>query len=557
MDRINIFDATLYGGGQAPGIGLTIDERSEIARLLDQMGVDVIQAGFPIASPRDYQTVSRLAGEIKESVICALARAREEDIDVAVAVLKGAARPRLQIGLGVSDSYITRKLKTTRDEALEMAVNAVQYAHRYIGDVQYYAGDACRADLTYLYCVLEAVIEAGAVTVNIPDAIGFMVPSEWGALIRGIRENVPNIDKAVISVHCHNDLGMATANTLEALLNGARQAECAVNGIGERTGNARLEEIVMTIRSRQDVLKLSTGINTRLIHRTSQLVSYLTGLPIQPNKAIVGEKAFSYTSGMYENGVLRGRTDSEILDPKDIGILEARDHVTLLTGREGLRRRLKELDFNLTDTEFERVYKRFRDVAKKKPDLEIRDLEAIVTSETHIFMKETFELENVQVMCGNNVLPVAAVRLNGPSGETHWASSSGNGPIDAVYKAIDTIVDVPNRVLEYSLEAMTEGVDAVAKVSVRIEGNVPVGSEGDTEKRVFLGRGADTDSVIAGAKAYLFAINRLLAAQQASRRRQAITGEVQRALREVRAQSGASPAGDFMGWSLLRGEDLI
>lgn len=557
MDQVKIYDATLYGGGQSPGTGLNIEERLEIARLLDQMGVDVIQAGFPISSPRDYRAVRRLAAEIRNSAVCALARAREEDIDVAVSVLRGAVRPRIQVGLGVSDSYVVGKLKTTREAVLEMAIQAVEYARRFVDDVQYYAADACRADLPYLYQVLEAVIDAGATTVNIPDAVGFFTPSEWGALIRGIRENVPNIDQAVISVHCHNDLGMATANTVEALLNGARQAECAVNGVGERTGNARLEEIVMTLHARGEVMGLSTRVNTRLIHPVSRLVSHLTGVAIQANKAIVGDKAFAYTSGMYQDGALRGQTESEVLDPTEIGFLQADERTPLLTGREGLRRRLGELGFVLDDAEFERVYRRFRDVAKKKPDLGIRDLEGIVSGETTVFMREIYELEEVQITCGTNTLPVAAVCMHGPEEEAIWATSYGNGPIDATFKAIDSIVDMPNDLLEYSVEALTGGVDALAKVTVRIEGEIPLGDTGEVEKRAFLGRGADTDTMVASAKAYVFALNRLLDAQRASQRREAITEEVRREVDEMRARYGMAPASDVMGWSILRDEGLI
>ncbi len=557
MEQVKIFDATLYGGGQSPGVSLNLEEKLEIARLLEQMGVDVIQAGFPISSPRDFEVVQRLAGGISESVICALARAREQDIDVALAALRGAARPRIQIGLGVSDSYVVGKLKTTPEAALEMGVAAVRYARRYVDDVQYYAGDACRADVDYLYRVLESVIEAGAATINVADAIGFYVPSEWGALIRGIRENVPNIDKAVLSVHCHNDLGMATASTLEALVNGARQAECAINGIGERTGNACLEEVVMALHARREVLGLDTGLNTRLIYPASQLVSHLTGLSIQSNKAIVGDKAFTYTSGIYQNGVLRGRTDAEIIDPADVGILQTKRQVPLLPGRKGLRRQLQEMGYSLDDAEFDRVYGQFRSVAKKKPDLELRDLEAIVSGETAVFMEETYELVEAQVTCGTNALPIAAVCLQGPEGDTEWATSHGNGPVDAAFKAIDNIVNVPNELLEFSVQAMTEGVDALGKVAVRIQGEVQSGITGEVQQRVFLGRGADTDIIVASTKAYLFALNRLLAAQRASQRRQAITEEVQRMLEEMHARYGTAHTGDFMGWSAMRDEDLV
>jgi 2-isopropylmalate synthase len=557
MERVKIFDATLYGGGQSPGVGLSLEERLEIARLLEQMGVDAIQAGFPISSPREFEVVQTLAEEIRDCTLCALARAREEDVDVAAAALRGAAQPSIQVGLGVSDSYVVGKLRTTREAALEMGARAVRHARRYVDRVQYYAADACRADMNYLYRVLEAVIEAGATTVNVADAIGFYAPTEWRELILGIRENVRNIDKAVISVHCHNDLGMATANALEALIHGARQVECSVNGIGERTGVARLEEIAVTLRARRDALGLDTGLNTRLIYPVSQLVSHMTGLSIQPTKAIVGDKAFAYTSGMYQDGVLRGRTEDEVIDPAEIGIVQTKDAIPLLTGREGLRRRLTELGYSLDQEEFARVYSRFREVAKKKPDLETRDLEAIASGETGVFVEETYRLEEVQVTCGTNALPIAAVRLQGPEEESVWATSHGNGPVDATFKAIDNLVQVPNELLEFSVQAMTEGVDAVGRVAVRIQGEVPLGDTGQVESRVFLGRGADTDVLVASAKAYLFALNRLLAAQRASRRRQAITEEVRKALEDMHARYGTAHVGDFMGWSAMRDEDLI
>ena len=557
MEQVKIFDATLYGGGQSPSAGLNVAEKLEIARVLERMGVDVLQAGFPISSPRDFEAVRQLGREIKGCVVCALARAREKDIDVAVAALRDAARPRIQIGLGVSDSYVVGKLNTTHGAALEMGVQAVRYARRYVDDVQYYAADACRADVEYLYRVLQAVIEAGATTVNIPDAIGFFTPSEWGALIRGIREHVPNIEQAVISVHCHNDLGMATANSIEALVNGARQVECAVNGIGERTGNARLEEVVMTLHARQAALGLTHSINTRLIYPASQLVSHLTGLAINPNKPIVGAKAFAYTSGMYQDGVLRGSTDAEVLDPADIGFLGAENAIPLLTGREGLRRRLTELGFSLNDAEFERVYERFRSIASKKSNLEISDLEAIVSGQTTVFMPETYQLEDAQVTCGLNAVPVAVVRLQGPEAEAAWGTSRGNGPVDAIYKAIDSIVGVPNTLLEYAVQAMTEGVDALGKVTVRIQGEVPLGDTGQVEQRTFLGRGADTDILVASAKAYVFALNRLLAAQRASKRRAGVSEEARREQEEMHARYGTAHVGDPEGWSAMRDEDLF
>jgi 2-isopropylmalate synthase len=344
---------------------------------------------------------------------------------------------------------------------------------------------------------------------------------------------------------------------MEALLHGARQVECAVNGIGERTGTARLEAIAMGLRTRRETLGLDTGLDTRLIYPLGQLVSHLTGLPIPPNKAIIGDKAFAYTSGIYQDGVLRGRTDAETIDPADIGILETRDTVPLLTGREGLRRRLGQLGFSLTEGEFERIYSRFRQVAEKKPDLDMRDLEAIVSGETGVFLEETYELVEVQVTCGSNALPVAAVCLSRPEGEKVWATGHGNGPVDAVFQAVDSIVGMPSELLEFTVQAMTGGVDAVGKVSVRVQGEVPLGDTDQVEKREFLGRGADTDIIVASAKAYLFALNRLLAARRASKRRLAMAEEVRKALEEMRARYGTAHTGDFMGWSALRDEDLI
>jgi 2-isopropylmalate synthase len=340
-------------------------------------------------------------------------------------------------------------------------------------------------------------------------------------------------------------------------MNGARQVECAINGIGERTGNARLEEVVMALHARSRALGLDTGLDSRLIFPASQLVSHLTGLSTQPNKAIVGDKAFAYTSGMYQNGVLRGQTDAEVIDPADVGILETKRSIPLLTGRQGLRRQLSELGFSLDDIEFEHVYNQFRSVAKKKPDLGLRDLEAIVSGETTVFMEETYELVDAQVTCGTNALPIAAVCLQGPEGDAVWATSHGNGPVDAAFKAVDSILNLPNELLEFSVQAMTEGVDALGKVAVRIQGQVPLGDSGKVEMRAFLGRGADTDIIVASTRAYLFALNRLLAAQRASRRRQSMAEEVQRALEEMHARYGTAHTGDFMGWSALRDEDLV
>jgi 2-isopropylmalate synthase len=554
MELVKIFDATLYSGGQSPGAALNAEERLEVARMLEQMGVDVIQAGFPIASPLEFTAVQRVAEVVRGGGVCALARAIAEDIEVAAAALKRAAAPNIQIGLGVSDSYIRGKLKASRDTALEMAVAAVKQARQRVGDVHYYAADASRPDREYLYRVLEAVIDAGATVVNIADAVGFNVPSEWGQLIRGILESVPNIDKAIVSVHCHNDLGMATANTVEAIVNGARQAECSVNGIGERSGNACLEEVVMTLHARREELKLTTNINSRLIYPTSRLVSDLTGMVVQPNKALVGDNAFAYTSGVYERGVLKGRGEYEVIDPAEIGILESEVAISARLGSDDLRRRLSEMGYQLGGEELARVYARFKETTKKKSAIDMRDLEAIVTGETAIFMQETYELEDVQVTCGTGSIPMAAVRLRGLDGESVLATAYGNGPVDAAYKAVDSIVKVPNELVEFTIQAMTEGLDAVGKVTVRIQVEVPVGDSGKTVAQVFIGRGADTDIIVASVKAYLFALNRLLTTQRIASR-PPVNAEVQASMEKMQAMYGAV-YGDFMGVSTMRDELL-
>ncbi len=556
MDKVLIFDATLYGGGQSPGAYLNIEEKLEIAWELQKLDVDVLQAGFPIASPSDFKAVQRIAEEVSDCTVCALARAREEDIDVAAAALKKAAHPRIQVGLGVSDSYVNGKLKITHDEALNIGVNAVKYAKRYVEDVQYYAADACRADRAYLYRVLEAVIDAGVTVVNIPDAIGFYTPNEWGELVRDIRENVPNIDKVIVSVHCHNDLGMATANTLEAIANGARQAECAINGIGERTGNAPLEEVVMALYARRETLDVETNINSKFIYPASRVVSNMTGLQVQAHKAIVGSNAFKHTSGIYENGVLKGQREDEVIDPTDIGILEAEIVLSARSSREAVQRRLTELGYRLNAREFEQVYQRFKVVAKKKAEVEDRDLEAIVTGETSVFLTETYELLHAQVTVGTDCVPMAAVCLRGADMVERWATSSGNGPVSALYNAIDDIVRQDNELLEYAVQAMTEGLDALGKVTVRLAGYVPVSAEGETEQRVFIGRGADTDILVASTKAYLFALNRLIAAQQAVKKQDVITKEVQESVDAMHEHLGAAQS-DPWGWGVIRNEGLL
>lgn len=508
-----IFDTTLRDGEQSPGAALNVDEKVEIAHLLEQMGVDIIEAGFPISSPGDFRAVQRISEEIRNCIVCGLTRANREDIDAAAEALQGAARPRIHTGLGVSDVHIQYKLRTTREKALEQGVEAVKYAKRFVEDVQYYTEDAGRADPEYLYRVLQAVIDAGATVVNIPDTTGYTTPQEWGALIRGITENVPNIHKATISVHCHNDLGMATANSLAGVANGARQVECTINGIGERAGNTSLEEVVMALHTRRDVFGVETGINHRLIYPASRLVSNLTGIVVQPNKAIVGANAFAHSSGIHQDGVLKERTTYEIINPRDVGVPDSEIVLSARSGRHGLRHRLEELGYTLDKEQFERAYQRFLEVADKKKTVDTRDLEAIVADEVQMFFEETYHLEHVQVSCGDHSIPTATVSIRGPDGQVFCDADHGAGPVDAVYRAINRVIGEPNKLIEFSIQAATEGIDAVGRVTIRIEADAPV-SENGSERRIFSGRGADTDIVVASAKAYMFALNRLLAARR-------------------------------------------
>jgi len=490
---------------------MNVDEKLEIARVLQDMGVDIIEAGFPVSSPGDFRAVQRISREIRDCTICGLTRANPKDIEAAAEALKDAARPRIHTGLGVSDVHVRHKLRTTREGAMQMGVEAVKHAKKFVTDVQYYAEDAGRADPEYLYRVLQAVIAAGATVVNIPDTTGYTSPDEFGALIRGIAENVSNIDRAVIAVHCHNDLGMATANTLAGVLNGARQVEVTVNGIGERAGNSSLEEVVMAINTRRDLFDLETRVDTRRLYPVSRLVSQLTGIPVQPNKAIVGANAFAHSSGIHQDGVLKDRSTYEIINPRDVGVPDSEIILSARSGRAGLRHRLVELGYILDDEQFEKVYQRFLDVADKKKTVDTRDLEAIVADEVQIFFAETYRLEQIQVSCGSRSIPTATVRIQGPDGQVFCDADHGTGPVDAVYRAINRVIGEPNELIEFSIQAVTEGIDAVGRVTVRIQADEPVNGG---QRRVFSGHGADTDIITASAKAYMFALNRLIAARR-------------------------------------------
>jgi 2-isopropylmalate synthase len=504
MDKVIIFDTTLRDGEQAAGGTLNVKEKLEIARALEKLGVDFIEAGFPASSPGDFEAVSLISREIRNSGVCALTHANSNAIDRAWEAVKDAARPRIHIFLSASDIHLVHQLKKTRDEIMKMACDAVARGKQYTADIEFSPMDASRTEPQYLYQIIEGVIAAGAATVNIPDTVGYAIPGEFGGLIEGIRRNVRNIDKAVISVHCHNDLGLAVANSLEAVRRGARQVECTVNGIGERAGNASLEEIVMAVKTRTDFFNLTTGIDTTCIYRTSRMVSDLTGFMVQPNKAIVGANAFSHESGIHQDGVIKMPITYEIIDPKTVGVPSSSLVLGKLSGRHAFKQRLAELGYTLSEENLNRAFTAFKDLADKKKHITDRDIESLVAEEQRT-VSEAYHLDRVQVTCGDQGLPMAGVRLIGPGGKTSIEGAAlGTGPVDAVYKAINLCVKVPNSLTEFSVKSVTEGIDAIGEVLIRIEsGGVS-----------YTGRGADTDVIVSSAKAYVNALNRLIAARE-------------------------------------------
>jgi 2-isopropylmalate synthase len=500
-DRVFIFDTTLRDGEQSPGASMNTDEKLEIARQLVRLGVDVIEAGFPVSSPGDFESVRRIGAEVGDAaVVCALTRAVPKDIDVAADALKGAARPRIHTGIGVSESHLKDKLRITRETALERAEIAVKHARRYVDDVEFYAEDAGRADPEFLYRMVEHVIAAGATVVNIPDTTGYAYPEVFGELIAGLMEHVDGVENAIISVHCHNDLGLATANSLAGVKAGARQIECTINGLGERAGNTAMEEVVMALRMRGDVFGVETGINTREITRASRLVSSITGIVVQPNKAIVGANAFAHSSGIHQDGVLKERSTYEIIDPADVGAGGSSIVLTARSGRHALRHRLEELGLTVSDDEFERVHEEFLLLADKKKEVYDEDLEALV-GETERSVNEVYHLEHLQVTSGDPGIPTATVELIDRDGNHLIDSSHGTGPVDALYKAINKIVQVDNDLTEFRVEAVTRGIDALGEVTIRVT---------SPDGRVFTGRGAHSDIIVASARAYTNALNRLL-----------------------------------------------
>lgn len=519
QDRVIIFDTTLRDGEQSPGAALNIDEKLTIARQLSLLGVDVIEAGFPYASSGDFEAVRKIAeivGVEGGPTICGLSRTTRADIEAAGKALKPAAKARIHTFIATSDIHLAYKLKKTRAEVLEIAPEMVAYAKTFVDDVEFSPEDAGRSDPEFLYQVLEKAIAAGATTVNIPDTVGYTTPAEFGGLIRGIKENVPNIDQAIISVHGHNDLGLAVANFLEAVKNGARQLECTINGIGERAGNAALEELVMALHVRRQYFNPFLGrpseseapltnINTSHIYKTSRLVSKLTGMSVQPNKAIVGANAFSHESGIHQDGVLKNKLTYEIMDAQLIGLTNNQIVLGKLSGRHAFQTRLQELGFELSDKEINKAFVKFKEMADKKKEITDWDLESIVNSEVQQPL-ELFRLEFVQVSCGDRSRPTATVSIRVPSGEELTDAAIGTGPVDAVYKAINRVVNIPNDLIEFSVQSVTAGIDAIGEVTIRVR----------HEGQVYSGHSANTDIIVASAEAYVKALNRLHAVLQSA-----------------------------------------
>ncbi len=507
MERVIIFDTTLRDGEQCPGASLNPQQKLEIARQLDRLGVDVIEAGFAVSSPGDFQAVGLIAREVRRPVIASLARAVPKDIETAGRALKSARRKRIHTFVATSEIHMKYKLRKAEDEILRLAVAGVKLARRYTDDVEFSPEDAARTRPDFLYRVLEAVIEVGATTVNIPDTVGWAIPSHFGELIRSIREKVPNVAKAVISVHCHNDLGLSTANSLAAVKNGARQVECTVNGIGERAGNASLEEVVMALKVRKDLFRVETRINTPEIYRASRLVSKLTGFLVQPNKAIVGGNAFAHESGIHQHGVLAHRKTYEIMRPEEVGYGESRLVLGKHSGRHAFVERLRQLGFSLNPRQLEQSFARFKALADKKKEVFDDDLSALVEDEISE-VPQRYALEYLHVSSGTGLIPTATVRLKSSDGKRLEGAASGDGPVDSIYNAIDRLTHFRGRLEDYGIQSVTSGKDALGEVAVKLSAN----------GRVEHGRSAATDILEASARAYLAAINRHLHARKERRR---------------------------------------
>ena len=512
--RVLIFDTTLRDGEQSPGASLNLEEKLAIAHQLARLGVDVIEAGFPFASPGDFKAVNKISevvGGKKGPVICGLARASKNDIKACYEALNPAPKKRIHTFIATSDIHLKHKLKKSRKDVLAIVPEMVNYAKSFVDDVEFSCEDASRSDPDFLYEIIQLAISAGATTINIPDTVGFSTPNEFGKLLKNINKNVPNIDEAVLSVHGHNDLGLAVANFLESVKYGARQLECTINGIGERAGNASLEELVMALHVRrgyfnqffgrnEDSPTPLTAIRTEEITKTSRLVSNLTGMNVQPNKAIVGANAFAHESGIHQDGVLKNKLTYEIIDAKTIGLSDNKISLGKLSGRSAVRARLEEMGYDLSREDLNEAFARFKDLADRKREITDRDLEAIVSEQVQL-PESKFQLKLVQVSCGNNSKPTATVTLfDNEELSEETTVSLGTGPVDAVCEALNTLAKVPNELIEFSVKSVTEGIDALGEVTIRIR----------NKGKIYSGHSADTDVVVAAANAYVNALNRLV-----------------------------------------------
>ena len=529
-NKVIVFDTTLRDGEQSPGATLNEQEKLEIARQLARLGVDVMEAGFPAASPGDLAAVKKIAETVGRTpridksgaiapppIVAGLARAFKNDIDKAWEAVSPAVRPRIHTFLATSDIHMEHKLRMSRDQVLETVGDMVEYARSLCENVEFSPEDAGRSDPDFLVQVLAVAIKAGATTLNIPDTVGYTTPEEFGGLIRKLREETEGGKDVIFSVHCHNDLGLATSNTLAGVQNGARQVEVTINGIGERAGNTSLEETVMALYTRQSVYNLETNIVTPEIHRTSDMVSRYTGIVIQPNKAIVGANAFAHEAGIHQDGMLKNKNTYEIMDAATIGLNQSRLVLGKHSGRAALRARLEEMGYHLDDEELKDIFKRFKDMADKKKTVTDADLEALAGDELYQPV-ETWELAGLQVLCGTSVKPTAVVTLrNNLTGEEITEAGFGTGPVDAVYQGINRIVQVPGNLTEFLVQAVTEGIDATGDVTIRLEVPESRGfshtAQGRSRRQLFSGRGVDTDIIVASAKAYMQGLNKIIAAQ--------------------------------------------
>jgi 2-isopropylmalate synthase len=508
-EKVMFLDTTLRDGEQSAGIGMTGAEKMEIARQLQRMQVDIIEAGFAASSPGDFEAVSNIAKEVKGPIIASLARAHPNDVDQAWRAVEHSERPRIHVFLSSSEIHQLHQLRKNREEVMEMAVNMVERAKGYCPDVEFSPMDATRTNPEYLYQMLTEVIRAGATTVNIADTVGYAIPSATGfaKLLKDIQANVPGIENVVMSVHCHNDLGLAVANSLTAVEVGARQVEGCINGIGERAGNASLEEIIMAMDTRKDHFRLDIGIDTTQIYPSSRMVSRITGMAVQANKAVVGENAFRHASGIHQDGVLKDRSTYEVMQPERVGVPGNSLVLGKLSGRAGLQARLEALGYSLSREEISKVFESFKELADKKREVNDRDLE-ILMDEEHRESSEpiSYTLEHVQFNGGDHDIPTATVRLMGPDQQAITDACTGNGPVDAVCNAIDRAIGSSSTLVDFNVQSVTEGIDSMGTVTIRIE----------KDGKTYTGRGADTDIVVASAKAYLSAVNRQLAADESS-----------------------------------------